>query len=212
MTRPDPRAAGRPDLRVRRSIAPHAAIAPVRRSGDEHLTLGGQPLDDGRLIEVWRWSMSGLLDNTVRGLFAEYLVARALGTTDSGVRVEWDAVDVVTAEGLRVEVKSVSFLQSWAQSEVAPPSVSIPETFGWDGRAGRYDTRRRRQADVYVVCVLDVTDVENLDALNWTCGGSSSSPHVSSTQNSRLRRRSFYTSSPRSMASSSAPTPTGVPR
>lgn len=71
-------------------------------SGDERLTIGGEPLAGGQLIDFWRWSRSGLLDNTVRGLFAEYLVARALGVTHAGVRVEWDTVDIVTDEELRV--------------------------------------------------------------------------------------------------------------
>src|SRR5699024_5931599 len=58
------------------------------------------------------------------------------------------------------------FLQSWAQTQASTPTVSIPETRAWDAHTSRYDPEYRRQADVYVVCVLDVTDVANLDPLN----------------------------------------------
>lgn len=75
--------------------------------------------------------MSGLLDNAVRGLLAEYLVARALGVTVNRVRVEWEPVDITTQDGVWVEVKSVSFLQSVAQSRDSIPAVSIPETYAW---------------------------------------------------------------------------------
>ena len=166
MTHPDAQSRERPDLSVRRTIGAHGAIVPVRMTGDEPLTVGGEPLAGGPVIDFWRWSLSSLLDNTVRGLFAEYLVARALGVTHAGVRVEWDAVDIVTESGLRVEVKSVSFLQSWAQTRASTPTVSIPETLAWDTHTGRYDPKSRRQADVYVVCVLDVTEVADLDPLN----------------------------------------------
>lgn len=166
MTPPETVPEGRSDLSVRRAIEPHGVIVPARMTGDEPLTVGGEPLAGGPVIDFWRWSMSSLLDNTVRGLFAEYLVARALGVTHAGVRVEWDAVDIVTESGLRVEVKSVSFLQSWAQTRASTPTVSIPETRAWDAHTSRFDPESRRQADAYVVCVLDVTDVANMDPLN----------------------------------------------
>ena len=166
MTPPETVPEGRSDLSVRRAIEPHGVIVPARMTGAEPLTVGGEPLAGGPVIDFWRWSLSSLLDNTVRGLFAEYLVARALGATHNGVRVEWDAVDIVTESGLRVEVKSVSFLQSWAQTRASTPTVSIPETRAWDAHTSRFDPESRRQADVYVVCVLDVTDVADLDPLN----------------------------------------------
>lgn len=166
MTPPEACPEGRAGLSVRRTIEAHGVIVSARMTGDEPLTAGGKDLPGGPVIDFWRWSMSSLLDNTVRGLFAEYLVARALGVTRNEVRVEWDAVDIVTGSGLRVEVKSVSFLQSWAQTQVSTPTVSIPETLAWDAHTGRYDPRSRRQADVYVICVLDVTDVADLDPLN----------------------------------------------
>ena len=166
MTPPETGSEGRADLSVRRAIEPHGVIVPVRMTGDELLTVGGEPLAGGPVIDFWRWSLSSLLDNTVRGLFAEYLVARALAVASNAVRVEWDAVDIVTESGLRVEVKSVSFLQSWAQTRASTPTVSIPETLAWDAHTSRYDPESRRQADVYVVCVLDVTDVADLDPLN----------------------------------------------
>lgn len=166
MTHPESESGDRADLSARRTIEAHGVIVPARMTGDEPLTAGGQNLAGGPVIDFWQWSMSSLLDNTVRGLFAEYLVARALAVTNKEVRVEWDAVDIVAESVLRVEVKSVSFLQSWAQTQTSTPTVSIPETLAWDAHTGRYDPKSRRQADVYVICVLDVTAVADLDPLN----------------------------------------------
>jgi len=42
---------------------------------------------------------------------AEYLVATVLGL-NQGVRNEWDAYDLETEAGLKIEVKSAAYIQS----------------------------------------------------------------------------------------------------
>lgn len=50
------------------------------------------------LRDYWRWSASSLMDNTARGLVAEFLVATALeGLIPDQPRVEWDPYDFVAA-------------------------------------------------------------------------------------------------------------------
>jgi hypothetical protein len=48
---------------------------------------------------------SDLVSNSTRGVLAEFIVARALGL-DTGVRTEWQAFDLETASGKKIEVKS----------------------------------------------------------------------------------------------------------
>src|SRR5690606_38685474 len=87
-------------------------IARARLTGDECFV--GL---DATVRDFWSFAMSDLLMNNVRGYLAEFLVARAVGAT--GTRVEWDAYDVLTPEGIRVEVKSAGFLQAWAQRRLS---------------------------------------------------------------------------------------------
>lgn len=63
------------------------------------------------------------------GMLAEFLVAEALGAA-TRPRSEWDAYDVVTPDGIRVEVKSSAYVQAWAP---ARPS-SIRRFGGLNGR------------------------------------------------------------------------------
>jgi hypothetical protein len=51
---------------------------------------GGQSFTglDATALDFWRFAMSDLRTNNVRGYLAEFLVARAVGAT--GARVEWD--------------------------------------------------------------------------------------------------------------------------
>jgi hypothetical protein len=65
------------------------------------------------LLDFWQWAYSDLLSNTNRGRLAEFIVARALSLGLTDVRIEWDAVDLVTPTGVKVEVKSAAYLQSW---------------------------------------------------------------------------------------------------
>jgi len=45
------------------------------------------------ITDFWSWAYSDVLNNVNRSVFAEWLVATALGLTDKP-RVEWDAVDL----------------------------------------------------------------------------------------------------------------------
>lgn len=113
----------------------------------------------------WSWAASDLANNALRGMLAEFLVGRALGTAD-GVRVEWDAYDCTTRDGKKVEVKSAAYLQSWAQSRLSPISFGISRTRAWEAETNDYSGEARRQADVYVFCLLKTKNQEDLDPLD----------------------------------------------
>jgi hypothetical protein len=72
---------------------------------------------DATVGEFWQWGFSDLRMNIVRGVLAEFLVHKAVGATQS-VRNPWDNYDVLApdgARGIKVEVKSSGYLQSWPQ-------------------------------------------------------------------------------------------------
>jgi hypothetical protein len=137
-------------------------------TGQEPLHRAGQPLDT-RLLDFWRWSASDVLSNALRGVLAEYLVAVDLGVAD-GIRTEWDRYDLQTRRGITIEVKSAAYAQSWHQKRPSKITFGIAPTLGWDPETGESDTDRKRQAQVYVFCVLgkkDQPDVDPLDVSQW---------------------------------------------
>lgn len=125
--------------------------------GHESFHAGGNSLGL-TLLEYWRWSGSDLLSNAERGVLAEFLVATALGVVDKP-RIEWAAHDVKTREGIRVEVKSAAYRQSWAQDTGTVPKIDFDikkSEQSWDRETNtttKHDTPRRA-SDVYVFCVL----------------------------------------------------------
>src|SRR5208337_3009284 len=84
------------------------------------------------LLSFWRWIGSDLVSNSMRGVLAEYLGARALGLYVDGIRSEWDACDLVMPGGLKIEVKSAAYIQTWPQKELSKISFLVRRTKGWD--------------------------------------------------------------------------------
>ncbi|MDQ2798836.1 MAG: hypothetical protein M3Y13_04230, partial [Armatimonadota bacterium] len=139
----------------------------AQRTGDEQFS--PQTLMPLMLLDFWRWSASDLVSNATRGILAEFIVASALGVA-GGVRAEWDAFDLLTPSGLKVEVKSASYLQSWYHRKLSPITFGIRPTRLVDTDTNVVSSELRRQADVYVFCLLahkDKATVDPLDLSQW---------------------------------------------
>ena len=80
-------------------------------------------------------------------MLPEYIAARALRCADRG-RVEWDAYDLKAGEGLKIEVKSAAYLQSWSQSAPSPIRLDIAHKRAWYAETNTYATEANRCADI----------------------------------------------------------------
>jgi len=144
-------------------------LTAMRKTGAERFREGGKELGFD-VLSFWQWSMSDLVSNVSRGRLAEYIVARALGLASEGTRDEWAAFDLLTPSGVKVEVKSAAFVQSWPQRALSPVSFVVPKTRAWDAEANVQAREARRQADVYVFALfahVDKATVDPLDLGQW---------------------------------------------
>ena len=142
-----------------------ARVSASRKTGAEPFTAAGRPVG-ATVADFWGWSRSDLLDNTERGVLAEFIVATALGIPSGGVRESWAAWDLTTPDGVRVEVKSAAYLQSWAQKELSRISFGTPRTLAWDADGGGFAGAARRHAQVHVFALLAHTDKATVDPLD----------------------------------------------
>ena len=141
----------------------YPAIEPERLTGNEPLvTPNGDEI--GCLYGFWQWAYSDLVGNAERGALAEYIVACALGIADS-VRIAWDKYDLLTKEGISVEVKTSGYLQTWEQKDLSKPIFGIQPTFGWDSKSNEYSTEQKRQSDIYIFCLHKHTDQATINPL-----------------------------------------------
>jgi len=141
-----------------------SAIETTRKTGDEPFEFNGSPLPMS-LLSFWQWSSSDVIGNAMRGILAEYIVASSVGI-NSGIRTEWDAFDIETNEGIKVEVKSGAYVQSWEQKRHSTIQFGIRPTQGWDSESNERTREVRRQADVYVFCLLKHKDQSSINPLN----------------------------------------------
>ncbi|MGI8587454.1 MAG: hypothetical protein ACR2M0_07155 [Chloroflexia bacterium] len=144
-------------------IIDYPKLVLTRKTGDEALHRDGARLD-ATVLDFWRWAMSDLVGNTARGVLAEYIVARALGLTDP-VRIEWDAYDLLWGD-VKIEVKSAAYLQSWYHKKLSSIVFGIRPTRLFDTATNVLEPEVRRQADIYVFCVLNHQDKATLDPLD----------------------------------------------
>ena len=135
-----------------------------RKSGTELFLWKGSALNLD-LFSFWQWSSSDLISNATRGVLAEYLVANALGVAD-GVRAEWDAFDLLTKDGIKIEVKSGAYIQSWYHKNLSKIIFGIQPTKAWDAETNALGQEIKRQADLYVFCVLAHKEQETINPLN----------------------------------------------
>ena len=68
--------------------------------------------------------VQNFLDNITRGVVAEYMVGTALKALATG-RIEWDACDLVTPNGIKIEANASGYLQEWSHATLPRISFDI---------------------------------------------------------------------------------------
>lgn len=143
--------------------------------GNENLISDGQYLSS-TIEDFWRWAYSDLIQNTNRGVFAEFLVAKAIGLNTDADRSAWTAYDldgpVIQSTGVRsrIEVKCAAKVQTWGMKHPDNLTFSIrPAKLLTDNVGYEDDSPRQRNNDLYVFSVYNATttDVNPLDMYWW---------------------------------------------
>lgn len=135
-------------------------IKTEKKTGQEPFIFNEKNLPEN-VLSFWQWSSSELAGNALRGVLAEFIVASAIDSLKKP-REEWDAYDLVTKQGLKIEVKSSAYLQSWQQEKLSKISFGIKPT----GTSQIRDAKRTRKSDVYIFCVLSHKDKPTINPLN----------------------------------------------
>ena len=139
------------------------------KNGDELLLCKNNRLPI-TIKDFWAWSASDLMSNATRSRFAEFIVATATNV-DLGIpRQEWDPYDLLTPEGIKIEVKSSAYIQSWHQKQLSTITFSIKPARYWNSKNGEQESIAKRHADIYVMCLLknmDQNTINPLDMDQW---------------------------------------------
>lgn len=121
--------------------------------------------DGYTVADFWRWAHSDVVENVQRGIFAEFLVATALGVTHAH-RTGWAGYDL-DYDGKKIEVKSSAFLQSWKQRRLSRPSFDVAAHQQYIEESATLETARR-VADCYVFCLYEDKDPVSASILDTT--------------------------------------------
>ncbi len=125
-----------------------------------------------KLIDFWRWNTSNIISNVTRGVLSEFIVASALNVNLKTPREEWAPYDLITREGIKIEVKSASYVQAWEQKKLSTISFSIKESYVCKTEENNQNSyEKTRASDIYVMCLLSNQNQKTIDPLNleqWT--------------------------------------------
>jgi hypothetical protein len=138
------------------------------------------------MLDFWRWAFSDLLEDTLKGLYTEWMVGHLLGLPmRHGGRPGYGNYDLSTASGIRIEVKSSAYWQSWKLRREDGTPRPADEIERWRPTAAtqvRFSNLRARDAvdrtkqasayksDLYVFCFqceLDPLGWNALDLAQW---------------------------------------------
>jgi hypothetical protein len=120
---------------------------------------------DATVADFWRWAFSDLRDNTIRGILAEFLVAKVVGDTRR-LRIGWDNFDAQATDGTKIEVKCSAFLQSWTQKRHSALLFGRLSAREFDATRNEYSVDARIRADVFVFAVQTQRDPSAYDVLD----------------------------------------------
>ena len=118
---------------------------------------------DATVTDFWRYALRDLRSNTTRGILAEWLVTRAVGSTQ--LLDDWHEYDVITPTGVTIECKASAYLQAWEQRTLTSVSFSGLKARTWSPSSG-YSETKTFNADVYVFCLQTAQTHDVYDALN----------------------------------------------
>lgn len=140
-------------------------------TGNEEFTFHGA--NTGLSVkDFWIWAYSDLIDNTQRGVMAEFLVYSSLRniSPDAQMRLNWLPFDVESPSGRRIEVKSAAYIQAWTPENIfAQIRFDIGKKLAWDNTTAAYAPEAKRNCDLYVFCLFTAKtkDVSLLDLDYW---------------------------------------------
>lgn len=117
------------------------------------------------LLEYWSWAHSDIASNAERGKLAEYIVHCAVHSK-TACRTEWDAYDILSEEGIKIEVKSSAYLQTWRQDRFFNIQFDIAPKNAWNSETNTYSESKCRSADVYVFCLFTSRNAKSANPLN----------------------------------------------
>lgn len=141
-------------------------------TGNEEFTLHDKSTGI-TVMDFWSWAFSDLIDNTQRGVMAEFLVYSSLKSEHlppTQMRENWLPFDVTSPSGRRIEVKSAAYIQAWTPENIfAQIRFDIGKKLAWDSATATSATVAKRNCDLYVFCLFTAMtkDVSLLNLDYW---------------------------------------------
>ncbi len=145
---------------------------------DDSLLIQDGAIEGSTLGDFLIWAYSDLCDDVIKGIFAEWMVAKLLGISTTR-RYEWSNSDLFSTRGTKIEVKASSYWQSWKainpdgtakdldKYPIQPDSkIRFAGLMAKDTIEHHKETRGRLKSDLYIFCFQNERDYDIWNAMN----------------------------------------------
>ena len=137
---------------------------PRRLIGTEQLVNGDSRITNAEILDFWRYAFSDLKANNIRGILAEWIVAKLLNLP-LNMRDPWAEWDL-DFENYKLEVKASAYLQIWKQKQLSKIIFTGLKKHRLNQKTNKYAKTATYNANWYVFCVQIETDAQKWDALD----------------------------------------------
>ena len=82
------------------------------------------------------------------------------------VRDGWGPYDLLSSDGIKIEVKSSGYIQDWPQKKESKPIFGIERKLDWYLESNTYSDHQVRSSDIYVFCLYNRRETDSPDTLD----------------------------------------------
>lgn len=155
-----------------------------RNYGPTDNVFGANAPKEATVMEFWQWAFGDLSNDDIKGIFAEWLITKIL-ELPSDQRISWANSDLITSDGIRIEVKTSSYWQSWKliNEDGSPKDLDemldrwkpkSPGQIRFSGLMARDATGESKnsntafKSDLYVFCFQHESNPQSWNALDMS--------------------------------------------
>lgn len=145
---------------------------------NDNLKFKGIEFEESSLSNFLVWAFSDLCDDVIKGIFAEWTVAKILDIPTTR-RYEWANSDLVSLGGVRIEIKASSYWQSWKAIQgdgtprdlneypIQPDSkIRFSGLMAKDTINHHLDKSPRLKSDIYIFCFQFEKNYDHWNAMD----------------------------------------------
>lgn len=145
---------------------------------NDSLVFHGDEIKNSTLADFLMWAFSDLCDDVIKGIFAEWMIAKLLEIPTMR-RYEWSNSDLISVRETKIEIKASSYWQSWkainpdgTAKDLGKYPIQLDSKIRFSGLMAKdtidhhKEKQGRLKSDLYIFCFQNEKNYERWNAMD----------------------------------------------